>query len=130
MSETSPPEWVASEQWLVFISDHPFFPGEVEQHGLREWWSDVRGRKLDDVRADFRRVFGQVEQLVSDIPRSIKRYDIEELEIGLAFTAEGQLAFIAKAGIEASVKIKLKRRNELSPSAATGRENPKKSTSS
>lgn len=113
MAEMSPPEWVASEQWLVFISDHPLAPGEVDQHGLREWWSDLRGRKLDDAKADFRRVFGQVEQLVSDLPHSIKGYGIEELEVGLAFTAEGQLAFIAKAGIEASVKVQFKRRSEL-----------------
>lgn len=110
--EMSPPEWIASEQWLVFISDRPFHPGETDQHGLREWWSDLRGRKLDDAKADFCRVFGQIEQLVSDLPHSIRGYGVEELEVGLAFTAEGQLAFIAKAGIEASVKVLFKRRPE------------------
>jgi hypothetical protein len=115
MAEPSPPEWVASEQWLVFISDRPLVPGEVDQHGLREWWSDLRGRRLDDAKADFRRVFGQVEQLVKDLPPSIHGYGIEELEVGLAFTAEGQLAFIAKAGIEASVKVQFKRRSVPPP---------------
>ena len=109
MAETSPPEWVASDQWLVFISDRPLSPGEVDQHGLREWWSNLHGRSLDEAKADFRRVFSQVEQLVTYLPRSVQGYGIEELEVGLAFTAEGQLAFIAKAGIEASIKVLFKR---------------------
>ena len=111
MAETSPPEWVASDQWLIFISDRPFTPGQVEQHGLREWWSDLRGKRLDDAKADFRRVFGQIEQIVKDLPSPVRGYGVEELEIGLAFTAEGQLAFIAKAGIEATVKVKFKHRS-------------------
>lgn len=114
MAEVSQPEWTTSDDWMVFISDRPLGPGEVEQHGLREWWSDLRGRKLEDAKVDFRRVFGQVEQLVNDLPRSIKGYGIEELELGLAFTAEGQLAFIAKAGLEASVKVKFKRQSKPS----------------
>lgn len=127
MAEMSQPEWVASEQWLVFISGRPLTPGEVDQHGLRDWWADLRGRKLDDVKADFRRVLGQVEHLVSDLPHSIKGYGIEELEVGLAFTAEGQLAFIAKAGVEASVKVQFKRRPE-SP-ALTGKEESSQASS-
>jgi hypothetical protein len=116
MANPSPPEWVASDQWLVFISDRPSQPGAVDQHGLQEWWTNLRARRLDDVQADFGRVFGQVAQLLKDLPHPIRGYAVEEFEIGLAFTAEGQLAFIAKAGIEASIKLQFKRVAEPVPS--------------
>lgn len=82
MSETAPPEWIESEQWLIFISDRPSAPGQVDQHGLREWWSDLRGKRLDDAKADFRRIFGQIEQIVKDLPSPVRGYGIEELEVG------------------------------------------------
>jgi len=39
-------------------------------------------------------------------------FELESIEVGLAFSASGRLAFIAEAGVEASVSITLARPGE------------------
>lgn len=43
---------------------------------------------------------------------------IQEIEIGMTLSAKGELLFIAEAGAEASIKLKLTRKGNLVPEAS------------
>jgi hypothetical protein len=68
------------------------------------------GRSVNDVKKDFDKVSGQVQQILDNAftnpPKGVR---FESVEISLGFTAKGKLAFIAEAGIETSVKVTFKR---------------------
>jgi hypothetical protein len=52
-----------------------------------------------------------VQQLIeSSVTKAIAGWELDEIEVGLALTAKGKLAFIAEAGIEASIHLTFKRR--------------------
>lgn len=111
MSDDTIPAWLSHDDWMILISDRPSLPGDVEEHGLKDWWRNLTAKPIEDGKAEFQRIFFQIDQLLSGVPKGFREFETESLEIGLAFTAEGQLAFIAKAGLEASVKVTLKRRD-------------------
>jgi len=86
-------------------------PGDgVELHSLASVTGKLFGRKLEDVKADWKKVSSQVkemmESVVTDVP---KGFMFESIEVSLAFSAEGKLVFVAEAGIEASVSLTFKR---------------------
>lgn len=70
------------------------------------------GRSVDDVKKDFGKVSGQVEQILENaFTKAPKGVRFDNVEICLGFTAKGKLAFIAEAGVEASVTVTFKREN-------------------
>jgi hypothetical protein len=70
------------------------------------------GRSVDDVKKDFEKVSGQVEQILDNaFTKPPKGVRFESVEISLGFTAKGKLAFIAEAGVEASVTVTFKRQS-------------------
>jgi hypothetical protein len=62
---------------------------------------------LDQVTANWQRTLQQVAGLVENAgPGAVPPgFELSQFEVSLGVTAEGQLAFIAKAGIQASVKV-------------------------
>jgi hypothetical protein len=64
------------------------------------------GRSVNDVKKDFEKVSDQVRQILENaftkVPEGLH---FESVEISLGFSAQGKLAFIAEAGVEASVAV-------------------------
>lgn len=66
-------------------------------------------RKLEDVAADWKKVIAQIQRMVeATTSAASERFAVDSVEVSLGFSAKGELAFIAEAGVEATVKITLK----------------------
>jgi hypothetical protein len=82
-------------------------PGEFITHSLKD---KLFGRPLEDVKADWGKISAQISEMVTaTAPVRESGFTVDSIEISLAFTASGKLAFIAEAGVEASVAITLAR---------------------
>ncbi|HZU08420.1 MAG TPA: CU044_2847 family protein [Pseudacidobacterium sp.] len=85
-------------------------PGTVQLHSFGTVIDKIFGRKVEDVKADFDKVSDQLNTILSTAFSKVTAgMKMDEVEIALGFTAEGKLAFIAQAGVEASVKVTFKR---------------------
>jgi hypothetical protein len=92
---------------VLFTGVPALEPGEVELQSFKE---RLFGRKLEDVQADWARVSSQISNMVdATAAERPKGFELETVEVSLGFTASGKLAFIAEAGVEASVAVTLKR---------------------
>ncbi len=69
-------------------------------------------RKLDDLKKDWDIVMKQVSALVSDSDSKVDNinFQLDEIKVALGFSATGKLAFIAEAGVEASIEVTFKRK--------------------
>lgn len=86
----------------------------VQTHALPPWTAeaffDVEKVNSDHMAADWKRKLdGVVDVATSAAATKDKAWRIDEIEIGLTLSAKGELMFIAEAGVEASVKVTLKR---------------------
>jgi len=86
-------------------------PGAVELQSFgSELKSKLFGRSLQDVKEDFVKVSEQINDILHDafskVPEGLT---FDTIEIALGFSAEGKLAFIAKAGMKASVTVRFKK---------------------
>jgi hypothetical protein len=98
---------------VLFTGVPALEPGEVELQSFKE---RLFGRKLEDVQADWARVSSQVSNMVdATAAERPKGFELETVEVSLGFTASGKLAFIAEAGVEASVAVTLKRVEKKPP---------------
>lgn len=96
------------ENVVLFTGLPSIQPGEVELHSLAD---KVFGRRVEDVQADWRRISSQVAAMVdATSEREPEGFQVDSVEIGLGFSATGKLAFIAEAGVEASVTVTLSRK--------------------
>lgn len=68
-------------------------------------------RKLQEIKVDWNAVLKQISSLISTPRDAFKAqgWEMNKVEIGLAFNAKGRLAFIAEAGLEASIKLTIER---------------------
>jgi hypothetical protein len=82
-------------------------PGEIELNTrLFDRVAKAFGRKIDEVEQDWTKTVRQVTSLVEKATQAApKDLKVSSIEVGLGFTASGSLAFIAEAGIEATVKL-------------------------
>jgi len=94
----------------VFAGESELRVGAIEQHGLEEWWGNLFGRKKEDVRKDWEKAVGQINYLLEGVAAVTKDYELDEVTFELGFSAEGQLVFVAKAGITTTVSAKFKRK--------------------
>lgn len=95
------------EQIVLFTGSPALEPGDVELHSFKD---RLFGRKLGDVQQDWRRVSGQIAAMVEATSASRPQgFQLESIEVALGFSASGKLAFIAEAGVEASVTVTLTR---------------------
>lgn len=93
---------------VYFVGKSRLAPGQVDLHRSG---SEALARSLEEVKTDWEVITTQISRIVSNTSRSLA-YSIDEIEISLAFNAKGKLAFIAEAGVEASIKLKLKRNSD------------------
>lgn len=86
----------------------------VVTHALEAWkaekFFDVEKADSQDMAADWKRKLDRIVEVATDAATTKgKAWHIDEIEIGLTLSAKGELLFIAEAGVEASVKVVLKR---------------------
>ena len=84
-------------------------PGAVELHRSK---GDELARSLEEVKGDWNIITMQVAEIVSSTHSGLESeagFGVDQIEISLGFSAKGKLAFIAEAGVEASIKLTLKR---------------------
>jgi hypothetical protein len=96
---------------VVFQGEKPVSKaGSVELHWFGDETPTLFGRSIDEVQKDFEKVSGQVRQILknafAEVPEGMR---FESVEIGLGFSAQGKLAFIAEAGAKVSVTVTFKR---------------------
>jgi hypothetical protein len=85
-------------------------PGTVQLHSLGTAVQRVFGRDINDVTADFRKISDQVNVILKDAFKDMTGdMKMDSVEVSLGFTASGKLAFIAEAGVEASLTLTFKR---------------------
>lgn len=98
------------DQEVVFItgSGATLRPGEVQVQSGR---AERVIRSLGDVKKDWQRVIGQVAEMIgsSDGEFAERGFRLGEIEVELGFDARGKLAFIAEAGVEATVTVRFER---------------------
>jgi hypothetical protein len=68
-------------------------------------------KTVAELKTDWNEMMQSVTVIIEDTERHTKKvgFKLEEIEIGLGFNAKGKLAFIAEAGVEASVSIKFRK---------------------
>jgi len=92
---------------VPFAGLPPALPGEFVTHSLKD---KLFGRRLEDVKADWAKLSRQISAMIAaTAPVQAAGFHVETVEVSLGFTASGKLAFIAEAGVEASVTISLAR---------------------
>jgi len=82
--------------------------GTYEQHILG---FGAKSLSLDQVTKSWKSTLGQVAQIIRDAGPSASPpgFQLDQIQVALGVTAEGGLAFIAKAGVQATVTIVLKK---------------------
>ena len=96
---------------IVFQGPKPVArPGTVQLHSFGTVMDKIFGRTVEDVKADFDKVSAQLDAILAHAFSKVTAgMTLDAVEISLGFTAEGKLAFIAQAGVEASVTVTFKR---------------------
>jgi Trypsin-co-occurring domain 1 len=83
----------------------------VELHSIRSLiFGRIESVDPDAMKDQWQKTLDLLMGLSSSLSQKDKRWAVEEVEIGLTLSAKGELLFIAEAGAEASVKIKLVRK--------------------
>ena len=94
-------------RYVYFISPAKPLPGEAEPHAFLD---TLYPRRKEEVQQDWKVAINQTVELVSqNVDSAPKGYQMDQIEVSLGFSAMGQLAFIAQAGLESSIKVVFKR---------------------
>lgn len=96
------------EEEVVFITGAKPAPGEAVLH------KDSVGtvmRRIEEVKSDWDRIMKQIGGLVagSHLGAGDSGFALQQVSVGLAFSASGKLGFIAEAGAEASITVTFER---------------------
>ena len=98
---------------VYFISNATLLrePGIVEHKSLGSGLGYELSKKVDDVKNDWKRMMEDLQFIIDETERSAtnKKYVLDEITVSLGFSATGKIAFIAEAGVEASIEVKFKR---------------------
>lgn len=85
----------------------PPAPGEFVPHSFKD---KLFGRRLEDVKLDWQKISRQISELVASTSEAEQSgFRVDSIEVSLGFSASGKVAFIAEAGVEASVSLTLTR---------------------
>jgi hypothetical protein len=84
-------------------------PGAEQDYGKV---GDFIRRRREDVAAEWEAIGQQVKTFLERLPTDVERFDLEEVELELGFSAEGHLGFIASTGAQATVRITYRRKGE------------------
>lgn len=106
----SRPKWLDDPNMIVFAGERELPVGAFEQHGLGDYFGNLFGRTKEDVKADWERVIDQIRFLLDGVSEATKDYALEEITFELGFSAEGQIVFVAKAGVTTTISATFKRK--------------------
>jgi hypothetical protein len=69
-------------------------------------------KKVGEVKKDYEAIVTQINFIMADTDAQVKDsgFSLDEVKISLGFSAKGKIAFIAEAGMEASIEISFKRK--------------------
>jgi len=106
---TRPSEDVASRT-IPFITTAVVAKGPSVQLHKKSAVESV-SRTVAELKTDWNEMMQSVTVIIEDTERHTKEsgFQLTEIEVGLGFNAKGKLAFIAEAGVEASLSIRFKR---------------------
>jgi hypothetical protein len=107
---TQRPEWLDNPDVIVFAGDVQLPVGGMELHGLGEWADRFLGRSKEEVQADWNKVVDQMKSLLDQASAAAKDYNLSEITFQLGFSAEGQIVFVAKAGVTTTISAKFTRK--------------------
>jgi hypothetical protein len=94
-------------RYVYFVSPAKPLPGEAEPHAFLD---TLYPRRKEEVQQNWKVMINHVVDLVSqNVDSAPKGYQMDEIDVSLGFSAMGQLAFIAQAGLESSIKVVFKR---------------------
>jgi hypothetical protein len=107
------PDWTLSiyvpdDEAEVVLAPDP----AAEDHSIRDFVAGgkrierVRGK---DLQAQWSATVDHLLKLGANAASQAQGWTVSEIEVGLTLSAKGELLFIAEAGAEASVKLKLTR---------------------
>ena len=89
-----------------FLGKPKIAPGDVDLHSGEGAFAHLVTRPLADVEHDVGRISQQIKRMVEKAVQAEPfGMTLETVEVGLAFSAKGELMFIAEAGVEASIHL-------------------------
>jgi len=98
---------------MYFISHATLLkePGIVEHKSIGSGIGHELSKKVDDIKNDWGRVMESLQFIIGETEKSDtnKKYVLDEITVSLGFSATGKIAFIAEAGVEASIEVTFKR---------------------
>jgi hypothetical protein len=100
-----PPPQFGDPEFVVFGGQPVRLPGIPEDHGAVDAFRNLFARKITDIQEDWAKVSGQIQKILESTTEVAKGYTLNTVTVELGFSAEGQLCFIAKSGLEASVSV-------------------------
>jgi hypothetical protein len=94
---------------VVFrVGDSAPAPGAFQEHaGIVSHYVQ---EPIENLRKDWSKIAAQVEQMLEPIAQTQGAFAIDEVEFSLGFSVEGGLYFVAKAGLDAGIKVTWKRK--------------------
>lgn len=103
-------QWLRDPEVVVFAGEVELPVGAAEQQGIGEWVRDMFGRSKEEVRKDWEKVVSQMRFLIETVEASAKDYQLDEVSFQLGFSAEGQIVFVAKAGVTTTISATFRRK--------------------
>lgn len=96
-----------TDDWTVQI----YVPSPADESpSLRDRGGRVVDASVETLRENWRETVEKLVEIGDGVDDAQSGWGVSEIEVGLTLSAKGQLLFIAEAGAEASVKIRLSRR--------------------
>jgi hypothetical protein len=103
-------QWLQDPDVVVFAGEVELPVGAAEQQGIGDWVRDKFGRSKEEVRQDWEKVMSQMRYLVETVEAPAKDYQLDEVTFQLGFSAEGQVVFVAKAGVTTTISATFRRK--------------------
>lgn len=102
--------WLSDPEVIVFAGREQLAVGVAERHGLGESIGTLFGRKKEDVKKEWERVLDQIHFLIDQASTGVGPYQLDEINFQLGFSAEGQIVFVAKAGVTTTISATFKKK--------------------
>ena len=107
----SHPDWLNDPDVIVFATERQLpAVGGIVQRSLSEWAGALFGRSKKEVKEDWQKVVTQMRFLLDEVSAATKDYELNELTFELGFSAEGQIVFVAKAGVTTTISATFTRK--------------------
>jgi hypothetical protein len=97
---------------IFFITDQVRPRNSVGFQEHSDKGGNALSKKASEVKEDWNIMMAQLSDIMSNTEKTTEssRYQMDEITVKLGFTAKGKIAFIAEAGVEASIEVKFKRK--------------------